>query len=69
MYIEGLRTATLINGVLRIEMLYRNAAGEDVTAGEVLLPGVRLRALIESLQEVETKIHETAQAEGVAGNA
>lgn len=62
MFVEGMKTATLLNGVLRIEVLYRNAVGEDVTSGELLVPAQRLAALIASLQEVSDQIAGAVEA-------
>ena len=66
MFVEGLRAATLTNGVLRIEALYRNAVGEDVVSGELLVPAHRLPALIASLQEIGDQIAERRETESPA---
>ena len=63
MLVEGLRAATLTNGVLRIDALYRNAVGEDVTSGELLIPAHRLTAMIAELQEIGDQIAETRKTE------
>lgn len=50
MLIEGLGSATIVNGVMRIETLYRNAKGEDVSGEELTIPAARVEAIAQGLQ-------------------
>lgn len=56
MYVEGLGGVTLANGVLRVETLYRNARGEDVPSGELMIPAGRLHAVLKSLELLEEQL-------------
>ena len=58
MYFEGLGSASVANGVLRVETFYRNAKGEDVSSGEIIIPANRVVPMVESLQSLIEKIRE-----------
>ena len=67
MYFEGLGSASVANGVLRVETFYRNAKGEDASSGEIIIPANRVIPVVETLQALIEKIREqdaAAQAEG-----
>ncbi|MEJ6010513.1 hypothetical protein [Novosphingobium aquae] len=56
MYFEGLGGASVVNGVLRVETFYRNARGEDVSSGELILPANRVVPVVEALQSLIEQI-------------
>ena len=56
MYFEGLGGASVVNGVLRVETFYRNARGEDVSGGELILPANRVIPVVEALQSLIAQI-------------
>lgn len=58
MLVDGLGTASLINGVLRIETLSRNSKGEDVTSGELHIPAARIAIVEAGLQKLVEKLRE-----------
>lgn len=62
MLIEGLGSATISNGLMRIETFQRNAKGEDVSGPELLIPANRIAAIASGLQVLLQKAEEAAQA-------
>lgn len=60
MLIEGLGSASVVNGVLRVETLARNARGEDQPNGEIIIPVTRVIAIAESLQTLIEQIRAQA---------
>jgi hypothetical protein len=62
MLIEGFGSATISNGLMRIETLQRNAKGEDVSGPELLVPVNRIAALASGLQVLLEKAEEAVQA-------
>jgi|EBPBio282013_DNA_FD.fasta_scaffold40341_1 hypothetical protein len=58
MYVEGLGSASVANGVLRIETFHRNAKGEDVNGQDIIIPTNRVVPIVESLQALIEKIRE-----------
>ena len=70
MLIEGLGSATMANGMMRIETIYRNAKGDDVTGPELIIPGGRFEAIIEGLQIINQRAKEAANQvpEGIEPN-
>jgi hypothetical protein len=56
MFIEGLGSASVANGVLRLETLARDARGEDRPNGEIQIPVTRVIAIAESLQNLIERI-------------
>lgn len=70
MFFEGLGSASITNGVLRIEAYSRNAKGEDVQSGELLIPVGRVVPIVESLQRLIEQIRaEAAKSAAEAGGA
>ena len=65
MFVEGLGAATYQNGVLRVELIYRNGRGEDVPAGELVLPGTRITAILKGLEALVEQI----RLQDATGNA
>ncbi len=65
MFVEGLGSASVVNGVLRVETYARNARGEDVPNGELLVPVTRVIALSEALQGLIAQIRAQVSAEPV----
>jgi len=63
MLIEGLGTATIVNGMMRIETLYRNAKGEDVSGAELLIPVSRVAAVAQGLQLLLERAQEAAKSQ------
>jgi hypothetical protein len=63
MLIEGLGSATISNGVMRVETFQRNAKGEDVSGLELLIPANRVAAIVSGLQVLLQKAEEAAQAQ------
>ncbi|GAA0769068.1 hypothetical protein FHS52_002644 [Erythromicrobium ramosum] len=63
MLIEGLGTATIVNGMMRIETLYRNAKGADVSGPELLIPVARVAAVAQGLQVLLDRAEEAAKAQ------
>lgn len=62
MFFEGLGSATIVNGVMRIETLHRNAKGEDVVGGELFIPINRIASVAAGLQLLVQKTEEAANA-------
>lgn len=52
MLVDSVKCATLVNGVVRIALSYRNASGDEVTAGEIMVPAARLPELARSMAEL-----------------
>jgi hypothetical protein len=68
MFFEGIGSASVVNGVLRIEAYARNAKGEDVPSGELLVPVGRVVPVVESLQRLIEQIRaEAAKSDADAG--
>lgn len=63
MFIEGLGSATIVNGVMRIETLRRTAKGEDVVEGEIHIPANRVAAVVAGFQVLLEKAEEAAKAQ------
>ena len=61
MYVEGLGSATLTNNMLRLELVYRNAKGEDVSAGELIIPASRVAAFADGFVDVLKTLQEPAK--------
>lgn len=61
MLIEGLGSATIVNGIMRIETFTRNSRGEDVTAGDLLIPVNRVEAVADGLKKLLEKAQEAAK--------
>jgi hypothetical protein len=67
MYIEGLGSASVANGVLRIETFLRNARGEDVSGADLIIPANRITAIAASLQALVDQLRQQDSAlSGVA---
>jgi len=66
MLIEGLGTATIVNGMMRIETLYRNAKGDDVSGPELLIPVARVAAVAQGLQLLLERAQEAAKLQPAA---
>jgi hypothetical protein len=62
MLIEGLGSATISNGLMRVETFQRNAKGEDVSGPELLIPANRIAAIAAGLQMLLQKAEEVAQS-------
>lgn len=62
MLIEGLGSATISNGLMRVETFQRNAKGEDVSGPELLIPANRIAAIAGGLQALLEKAEEMAKA-------
>jgi len=62
MLIEGLGSATISNGLMRIETFQRNAKGEDISGPELLIPANRIAAIAAGLQVLLEKAEEVAKA-------
>ena len=62
MLIEGLGSATISNGLMRIETFQRNAKGEDVSGPELLIPANRSAAIAAGLQVLLERAEEVAKA-------
>ena len=58
MYIEGLGSASIVNGVLRVETIYRNARGEEIPGGDLIIPANRVIPIADALQGLIAKIRE-----------
>lgn len=56
MLVDSVKCATLVNGVVRIALSYRNAAGDEVTAGEIVVPAERLPDLARSIAELGQRL-------------
>jgi hypothetical protein len=63
MLIEGLGTATIVNGMMRIETLYRNAKGDDVSGPELLIPVARVAAVAQGLQLLLERAEQAAKSQ------
>jgi hypothetical protein len=72
MFVEGLGTASVANGVLRVETYVRNARGEDVPNGELLVPVTRVIAVSEALQvlieQIRAQVAEQTDASAPAAS-
>lgn len=62
MLIEGLGSATISNGLMRVETFQRNAKGEDVSGPELLIPANRIAAIATGLQMLLQKAEEVANS-------
>ena len=69
MFFEGLGSASVVNGVLRIETFHRNSKGEDVSSGELIIPAGRVIPVAEALQALIGRIREQDAAERAAADA
>jgi molybdopterin biosynthesis enzyme len=63
MFFEGLGSASVVNGVLRIETFHRNAKGEDVSSGELIIPTGRVIPVAEALKALIERIREQDAAQ------
>jgi len=63
MLIEGLGSATILNGVMRIETLHRTAKGEDMAGSELLIPVSRVAAVAQGLQLLLERAQEAAKSQ------
>lgn len=66
MLIEGLGSATIVNGVMRIETLRRSAKGEDIAGTELLIPVTRVAAIAQGLQLLLDRAEEAAKGQSAA---
>ena len=67
MYVEGLGSASMANGVVRVETFYRNARGEDVNGEDLVIPANRIGAIAGALQAlIEQLRNETTAADANA---
>lgn len=57
MLIDDLGTATLANGVLRIEVKTKRPTGESVVAGELLIPAPRIAPVLQGLQHLVEQLN------------
>jgi hypothetical protein len=68
--IDGLKTISFHNGILRIECIAAGPKGEERPSGTLLIPGAQagpiLKALVEATQELSRRQKEQAPT---AGNA
>ena len=69
MFIEGLGSASVANGVLRIETLARNSRGEDLPNGDIMIPVGRVIAVADALQTLIAQIRAQAAEAGDADAA
>jgi len=63
MYLEGLGSASVVNGVLRVETSYRNAKGDNASEGDLMIPANRVVAVVEGLQALVEKLREQGAAQ------
>ena len=63
MLIEGLGSATILNGVMRIETLHRTAKGEDTAGVDLLIPVARVAAVAQGLQLLLERAQEAAKSQ------
>jgi len=56
MLVDSVKCATLVNGVVRIGLSYRNASGDEVSAGEIMVPAERLAGLAQSLEQLGSRL-------------
>ncbi|WP_257558342.1 hypothetical protein [Sphingobium sp. CFD-2] len=56
MLVDSVKCATLVNGVVRIGLSYRNASGDEVTAGEIMVPAGQLAGLAQSLAQLGARL-------------
>lgn len=63
MYIEGLGSASVVNGVMRIETFHRNSRGEDVSGSDLIIPANRVTTIAASLQSLIEQLRQQVQAE------
>jgi hypothetical protein len=66
MYIEGLGSASMANGVLRIETFHRNARGEDINGADLIIPANRVTAVAAKLQGLIEQLRQEASSAGDA---
>jgi hypothetical protein len=64
-FIDGVKSVTMHNGVLRLDCVAAGPNNEERPSGTVLIPAnqaaVVLRALTQAVQELDKKIREQAQ--------
>jgi len=58
MLIEGVGNASLSNGIVRVEVLARNAKGQDVSHTDLLIPLNRVDSVAEGLRMLADKLRE-----------
>ena len=66
MFLEGFGSASVVNGVLRIETFHRNATGADISSGELLIPVGRVIPVAEALNALIARIQEQDKAQNTA---
>lgn len=69
MHIEGLGSASVANGIVRIETFHRNARGEEVNGADLVIPTNRVTVIAASLQALIDKLREQANAKPEAAVA
>lgn len=62
MLIEGLGSATISNGLMRVETFQRNSKGEDVNGPELLIPANRIAAIAAGLAVLLEKAEEATKS-------
>lgn len=66
MFIEGLGSASVANGVVRIQTVYHGAKGETVPGEELFIPASRVIAVSEELQGLISKMRDQEAAAAAA---
>jgi hypothetical protein len=67
--VERISNIALSNGIVRIECVSLNAAGQEKSSGTVLIPaslaGPVVHSLVKGMQELDKKLREAAAANSV----
>ncbi len=63
MLIEGLASATIANGIMRVETLHQAPNGQDASSGVILIPVNRIGIIIQGLADFAQRAQEAAQAQ------
>ncbi len=56
MLVDSVKCATLASGVVRIGLSYRNASGDEIVAGEIMIPAERFAGFVRSLADVGARL-------------
>ena len=62
MLIEGLGSTSVANGLVRIEVLYRDAKGEDIRGEDLVIPLNRIQIVADTLEALVKKLDQAIAA-------
>ena len=72
-FIDGIKTVTFHNGVLRIDCVAAGPNNEERPSGTLLIPAIQarqvLQALVNATEELEKRLREQAEQAGAGAKA